>query len=108
MTTAVISTCDHGIVAKIKRVIMERDTYPKKWGLGPKVRHAGDRLLCFDDTVVVIICFAVCMLFGLPFISPLELNTCSRSLVIFQNLYFNIIKCTATATAVTCADPLLW
>nr|CAB3238124.1 H/ACA ribonucleoprotein complex subunit 4 [Phallusia mammillata] len=36
MTTAVISTCDHGIVAKIKRVIMERDTYPKKWGLGPK------------------------------------------------------------------------
>lgn len=38
MTTAVISTCDHGIVAKIKRVIMERDTYPRKWGLGPKVR----------------------------------------------------------------------
>lgn len=39
MTTAVISTCDHGIVAKIKRVIMERDTYPRKWGLGPKVRR---------------------------------------------------------------------
>lgn len=38
MTTAVISTCDHGVVAKIKRVIMERDTYPRKWGLGPKVR----------------------------------------------------------------------
>lgn len=37
MTTAVISTCDHGVVAKIKRVIMERDTYPRKWGLGPKV-----------------------------------------------------------------------
>ncbi|NXM30514.1 DKC1 protein, partial [Oxyruncus cristatus] len=36
MTTAVISTCDHGIVARIKRVIMERDTYPRKWGLGPK------------------------------------------------------------------------
>jgi H/ACA ribonucleoprotein complex subunit 4 len=36
MTTAVMATCDHGIVAKIKRVIMERDTYPKKWGLGPK------------------------------------------------------------------------
>nr|XP_009939794.1 PREDICTED: H/ACA ribonucleoprotein complex subunit 4 [Opisthocomus hoazin] len=36
MTTAVISTCDHGFVAKIKRVIMERDTYPRKWGLGPK------------------------------------------------------------------------
>ncbi|XP_069505077.1 H/ACA ribonucleoprotein complex subunit DKC1 [Ambystoma mexicanum] len=36
MTTAVLSTCDHGIVAKIKRVIMERDTYPRKWGLGPR------------------------------------------------------------------------
>uniref|UniRef100_A0A8C5HSG7 H/ACA ribonucleoprotein complex subunit DKC1 n=1 Tax=Gouania willdenowi TaxID=441366 RepID=A0A8C5HSG7_GOUWI len=39
MTTAVISTCDHGVVAKIKRVIMERDTYPRKWGLGPKASH---------------------------------------------------------------------
>lgn len=28
MTTAVISTCDHGIIGKIKRVIMVRDTYP--------------------------------------------------------------------------------
>ncbi|XP_078738769.1 H/ACA ribonucleoprotein complex subunit DKC1 isoform X2 [Lampetra fluviatilis] len=36
MTTAVMSTCSHGVVAKIKRVIMERDTYPRKWGLGPK------------------------------------------------------------------------
>ncbi|XP_014666862.1 PREDICTED: H/ACA ribonucleoprotein complex subunit 4-like [Priapulus caudatus] len=36
MTTAVMATCDHGVVAKIKRVIMERDTYPRKWGLGPK------------------------------------------------------------------------
>ena len=37
MTTAVMATCDHGMVAKLKRVIMERDTYPRKWGLGPKV-----------------------------------------------------------------------
>jgi len=36
MTTAVMQTCDHGVVAKIKRVVMERETYPKKWGLGPK------------------------------------------------------------------------
>ncbi|EGW15261.1 H/ACA ribonucleoprotein complex subunit 4 [Cricetulus griseus] len=36
MTTAVISTCDHGIVVKIKWVIVKRDTYPRKWGLGPK------------------------------------------------------------------------
>lgn len=36
MTTAVIATCDHGVVAKIKRVVMDRDTYPRKWGLGPR------------------------------------------------------------------------
>ncbi len=36
MTTAQMSTCDHGVVAKLKRVIMERDTYPRRWGLGPK------------------------------------------------------------------------
>merc|ERR1712003_356580 len=35
MTTAVMATVDHGAVAKIKRVIMERDTYPRRWGLGP-------------------------------------------------------------------------
>lgn len=37
MTTTTMASCDHGIVAKIKRVVMERDTYPRKWGLGPKV-----------------------------------------------------------------------
>jgi len=36
MTTSTMSMCDHGLVAKLKRVIMERDTYPRKWGLGPK------------------------------------------------------------------------
>lgn len=35
MNTAVMATCDHGRVARIKRVVMERDTYPRKWGLGP-------------------------------------------------------------------------
>lgn len=35
MVSPVMGTCDHGTVAKIKRVIMERDTYPKRWGLGP-------------------------------------------------------------------------
>jgi len=39
MTTAVIATCDHGVVAKIKRVVMARDTYPRKWGLGPLVSY---------------------------------------------------------------------
>jgi len=36
MTSATIATCDHGVVAKIKRVLMERDTYPRQWGKGPK------------------------------------------------------------------------
>jgi len=36
MTTSTIASCDHGVAAKIKRVIMERDTYPRKWGLGPR------------------------------------------------------------------------
>ncbi|XP_017770214.1 PREDICTED: H/ACA ribonucleoprotein complex subunit 4 [Nicrophorus vespilloides] len=36
MTTSTMASCDHGVIAKIKRVIMERDTYPRKWGLGPK------------------------------------------------------------------------
>ncbi|CAN6219655.1 unnamed protein product [Urochloa humidicola] len=35
MTTAVMATCDHGAVTKIKRVVMDRNTYPRKWGLGP-------------------------------------------------------------------------
>ena len=35
MTTSVLATIDHGVVARIKRVIMERDTYPRRWGLGP-------------------------------------------------------------------------
>lgn len=35
MTTSTIASCDHGVVAKIKRVVMERDLYPRKWGLGP-------------------------------------------------------------------------
>merc|ERR550525_958573 len=36
MTTAVISSVDHGTVAVIKRVIMERDTYNMRWGFGPR------------------------------------------------------------------------
>lgn len=35
MSTAEMVTCDHGFCAKIKRVIMSRDVYPRKWGLGP-------------------------------------------------------------------------
>ena len=38
MTTSTMASGDHGCIAKLKRVIMERDTYPRKWGLGPKVK----------------------------------------------------------------------
>jgi H/ACA ribonucleoprotein complex subunit 4 len=36
MTTAVIAAVDHGVVAVIKRVVMERDTYKMRWGHGPR------------------------------------------------------------------------
>ena len=35
MTYVDMQECDHGVVAKVKRCIMERDLYPKRWGLGP-------------------------------------------------------------------------
>lgn len=35
MTSSTIATCDHGIVCKTKRVILERDVYERKWKLGP-------------------------------------------------------------------------
>jgi len=35
MTSHQLSTVVHGVAAKIKRVVMDRDTYPRKWGLGP-------------------------------------------------------------------------
>ena len=34
-----MATCDHGVVAKTKRVIMDREVYPKKWGLGPYAKQ---------------------------------------------------------------------
>jgi H/ACA ribonucleoprotein complex subunit 4 len=38
MSTADMASCDHGVVAKIKRVILERDTYPRRWGKGPRAQ----------------------------------------------------------------------
>ena len=39
MTAAVVADCDHGCVARIKRVIMDRETYPRRWGLGPRAQQ---------------------------------------------------------------------
>ncbi len=36
MTSEDIYSCDHGVAAKIKRVVMDKDTYPRRWGLGPR------------------------------------------------------------------------
>jgi H/ACA ribonucleoprotein complex subunit 4 len=47
MSAVEMSSCDHGVVAKIKRVIMERDLYPRRWGMGhvatekKKMKEAG-------------------------------------------------------------------
>jgi H/ACA ribonucleoprotein complex subunit 4 len=39
MTTAEIGSCDHGTVCKTKRVIMDRETYPRKWKEGPRAKR---------------------------------------------------------------------
>ena len=36
MTTGELAACDHGTVCKTKRVIMDREHYPRRWGLGPR------------------------------------------------------------------------
>jgi len=36
MTASEIYSADHGIACKTKRVIMDRDTYPVRWKLGPR------------------------------------------------------------------------
>ena len=46
MTTADLASCDHGVCATIKRVVMERDTYPRRWGFGP---HAQEKKKMVKD-----------------------------------------------------------
>ncbi|KAJ9652798.1 centromere/microtubule-binding protein cbf5 [Neophaeococcomyces mojaviensis] len=43
MSTVELSTCDHGVVAKVKRCIMERDLYPRRWGMGPKYGQPNEK-----------------------------------------------------------------
>merc|ERR1719510_2866117 len=40
MTSMQLSTVVHGVAAKIKRMVMDRDTYPRRWGKGP---HATEK-----------------------------------------------------------------
>ncbi len=39
MTPSQVFSCEHGVVAKIKRVIMDKDLYPRRWGLGPRAQR---------------------------------------------------------------------
>jgi len=36
MTTSQMMSAEYGIVANLKRVIMDRNVYPRRWGLGPQ------------------------------------------------------------------------
>ena len=36
ISSSEMATCDHGLVAKTKRVIMDRETYPRRWKLGAR------------------------------------------------------------------------
>jgi H/ACA ribonucleoprotein complex subunit 4 len=60
MSAVEMSSCDHGVVAKVKRVIMERDLYPKRWGLGPmaqekkKMKAAG--VLDVSSPTILLLC----------------------------------------------------
>ncbi len=53
MTTSVMATCDHGCVAKIKRVIMERDTYPRRYTFlpSPALLPLLHTLMCADCVI---------------------------------------------------------
>eukprot|EP01128_Nolandella_sp_AFSM9_P004473 TRINITY_DN200_c2_g1_i1.p1 TRINITY_DN200_c2_g1~~TRINITY_DN200_c2_g1_i1.p1 ORF type:complete len:462 (+),score=145.06 TRINITY_DN200_c2_g1_i1:39-1388(+) len=39
MATTDMACVSHGLVAKIKRVVMDRGTYPRCWGLGPRAQR---------------------------------------------------------------------
>ena len=39
MSAAELVSCDHGVVTKTKRVIMDRQTYPRRWGEGPRAKR---------------------------------------------------------------------
>lgn len=39
LSSFMIASCDHGAVTKTKKVIMERDMYPKRWCLGAVPQH---------------------------------------------------------------------
>lgn len=65
MVSPVMGTCDHGTVAKIKRVIMERDTYPKRWGLGP-IAQKKKSMVKEVGALALVVVVAVAVVVALP------------------------------------------
>merc|ERR1739848_99704 len=39
MSTSTLCSCDYGCVTLIKRTIMEKDVYPRRWSLGPIIQQ---------------------------------------------------------------------
>lgn len=50
MTTPQLATVEYGVAAKVKRVVMERNTYPKRWGLGPTAQKKKKMVLAGELT----------------------------------------------------------
>jgi archaeosine-15-forming tRNA-guanine transglycosylase len=48
MSTADLATCDHGVVAKVKRCIMNRDLYPRRVSLSA-AKRVGSFKFTFAD-----------------------------------------------------------
>jgi H/ACA ribonucleoprotein complex subunit 4 len=63
MSTADMASCDHGVVAKIKRVILERDTYPRRWGKGPRVRLIFFLFCSFHSSLLTTVIVVVVVFF---------------------------------------------
>lgn len=58
MTTVTIASVDHGVVAVIKRNLMERDTYDMRWGYGPRAKEKKALILvsCFSFNTCECVC----------------------------------------------------
>ena len=59
MSAVEMSSCDHGVVAKVKRCIMERDLYPRRWGMGPvasekkKMKESGQLDVSLESSLLI-------------------------------------------------------
>lgn len=86
MTTSTIASVDHGVVAKSKRVIMERDVYGRKWGLGPVASKKKQMIkVCFP--FVLSRCYDFRTAFWTNLASPMKKHLRSGNLMITLHRY---------------------